>query len=156
MTTGMMRSPWFAVFALNSLQKPMMLTPCWPSAGPTGGEGFAFPAGICSFTIACTFFAMSEPFDLVVLEFHGGQSSEDGHHDLQLAALGIEVVDGPLEVHEGSLDHPHLVTLLEGRLQLGLLRALPIWRRMLSTSESGRWTGLAPEPTKPVTLGVER
>jgi hypothetical protein len=32
----------------------MMLTPCWPSAGPTGGEG-ALPAGICSFTIAYFF-----------------------------------------------------------------------------------------------------
>jgi len=24
------------------------LRPRWPSAGPTGGEGFALPAGICS------------------------------------------------------------------------------------------------------------
>src|SRR5262245_32232064 len=102
----------------------MMLTPCCPSAGPTGGEGFAFPAGICSFTIAWTFFAMSEPFDLVVLEFHGSQPPEDRHHDLQLAALGVEIVDRSLEVHEGPLDHPHLVTLLEGRLELRLLRAL--------------------------------
>lgn len=34
------------VFALNSLQKAMMLRPCWPNAGPTGGEGFAAPAGM--------------------------------------------------------------------------------------------------------------
>jgi hypothetical protein len=34
----------------------MMFTPCWPSAGPTGGEGFAFPAGSCSLTIPVTFF----------------------------------------------------------------------------------------------------
>lgn len=27
-TTGMIRSPWLAVLALNSLQNPMMLTPC--------------------------------------------------------------------------------------------------------------------------------
>src|SRR6184192_365665 len=46
------------VAALNSLQNPMMLTPCWPSAGPTGGDGFAFPAGSCSFTIPVTFFAI--------------------------------------------------------------------------------------------------
>src|SRR5204863_6549562 len=106
------------------LQNSMMLTPCWPNAGPTGGEGLAFPAGICSFTIACTFLAISEPFDLVVLEFHGGQPSEDGHHDLQLSALWVEVVDGSLEVHEGAFDHTDLVSLLEGRLQLWLLRAL--------------------------------
>src|SRR2546426_909054 len=100
----------------------MILTPCWPRAGPTGGEGLAFPAGICSLTIACTFFAMSEPLDLVVLELHGGQPSEDGHHDLQLAPLGVEIVDRPLEVHEGPLDHPHLVPFLEGGLELRLLR----------------------------------
>src|SRR5262249_19453873 len=47
-TTGMMRSPCPCVRALNSLQNSMMFTPCWPSAGPTGGEGFALPAGTCS------------------------------------------------------------------------------------------------------------
>jgi hypothetical protein len=36
----------------------MMLTPCGPSAVPTGGAGVAFPAAIWSFTIACTFFAI--------------------------------------------------------------------------------------------------
>ena len=46
------------VCALNPLQNSMMLTPCWPSAGPTGGEGFALPAGIWSFTIAWIFLAI--------------------------------------------------------------------------------------------------
>ncbi len=36
----------WAVFALNSLQKSMDLTPRAPSAGPTGGVGAAFPAAI--------------------------------------------------------------------------------------------------------------
>src|SRR5690606_32580671 len=31
--------PW--VLALNALQNSMMFTPCWPSAGPTGGDGLA-------------------------------------------------------------------------------------------------------------------
>src|SRR6185503_18902737 len=59
-TTGMINPSWsFAdVFALNALQKSMMLTPCGPSAVPTGGAGVAFPAGICNFTIAVTFFAI--------------------------------------------------------------------------------------------------
>src|SRR6266446_10291876 len=61
MSTGTIRlslaCAWVA--ALNSLQKPMMFTPCWPSAGPTGGEGFAFPAGSCSLTIPVTFFIAS-------------------------------------------------------------------------------------------------
>src|SRR5204862_6981978 len=48
----------FAVRALKFLQKSMMLTPCGPSAVPTGAAGVFFPAAIWSFTIACTFFAM--------------------------------------------------------------------------------------------------
>ena len=36
-----------------------MLTPCWPSAGPTGGAGFACPAGICSLMILMTFLAIA-------------------------------------------------------------------------------------------------
>jgi hypothetical protein len=51
-TTGMIRPSWSLpdVLALNALQKSMMLTPCGPSAVPTGGAGVALPAGICSFT----------------------------------------------------------------------------------------------------------
>ena len=37
-----------AVLALKSLQKSMILRPAWPSAGPTGGEGFACPATMTS------------------------------------------------------------------------------------------------------------
>jgi hypothetical protein len=36
------------VALLNSSQNCLMLTPAWPSAGPTGGAGRAAPAGICS------------------------------------------------------------------------------------------------------------
>jgi hypothetical protein len=49
----------FCVWALKALQNSMMLTPCWPSAGPTGGLGFALPAGICSLMYPVTFFAMT-------------------------------------------------------------------------------------------------
>src|SRR5438045_2665939 len=51
-TTGMIRPSCslLDVFALNALQNSMMLTPCGPSAVPTGGAGVAFPAGICNFT----------------------------------------------------------------------------------------------------------
>ena len=38
----------FCVWALKSLQNCMMFSPRWPRAGPTGGEGFALPAGICN------------------------------------------------------------------------------------------------------------
>jgi hypothetical protein len=52
--TGMISPSWsFAeVLALNALQNSMMLTPCGPSAVPTGGAGVALSAGICSFTEA--------------------------------------------------------------------------------------------------------
>src|SRR5438270_2643635 len=71
MSTGTIRPSlacaWVA--ALNSLQKPMMFTPCWPSAGPTGGEGFALSAGSWSLTIPVIFLAMTCVFlsDCVVL-----------------------------------------------------------------------------------------
>src|SRR4051794_6743091 len=46
---------WDSVAALYALQNSMMLTPCWPSAGPTGGAGVAAPALIWSLTIAESF-----------------------------------------------------------------------------------------------------
>src|SRR4051812_25789085 len=59
-TTGMISPSWSLadVLALNALQNSMMLTPCGPSAVPTGGAGVALPAGICNFTFAVIFFAM--------------------------------------------------------------------------------------------------
>src|ERR1700742_1118849 len=47
---------WLSVAALYALQNSMMLTPCWPSAGPTGGAGLACPAWICNLMIAVSFF----------------------------------------------------------------------------------------------------
>src|SRR5215475_3168460 len=63
MTTGMIRPSWSLadVLALNALQNSIMLTPCGPRAVPTGGAGVAFPAGIWSFTIPVTFFAILTP-----------------------------------------------------------------------------------------------
>ena len=58
-STGMIVPESCWVSALNALQNSMMLTPCWPSAGPTGGAGFAAPAGICSLISVRTFFAMA-------------------------------------------------------------------------------------------------
>src|ERR1700693_4895408 len=59
-TTGMMSPSWSLaeVLALKALQNSMMLTPCGPSAVPTGGAGVAFPAGRFSFSYAFIFFAM--------------------------------------------------------------------------------------------------
>src|SRR5436309_15436872 len=52
---------WLAVRALKFFTKSMMLTPAWPSAGPTGGAGVAAPAGICNLVCPTTFFAIGPP-----------------------------------------------------------------------------------------------
>jgi hypothetical protein len=57
-TTGIIIPFWSWVLALKALQNSIMFTPCWPSAGPTGGDGFADPAGIWSFIFASIFLAM--------------------------------------------------------------------------------------------------
>src|SRR5699024_5653671 len=56
-STGITVPACSCVRALNSLQNPIMLMPAWPSAGPTGGAGFALPAGIFNFTKSIYFFA---------------------------------------------------------------------------------------------------
>src|SRR5450631_2373072 len=55
-STGMTLPRCASVAALYCLQNSMMLTPCWPSAGPTGGAGVAAPALICSLITAASFF----------------------------------------------------------------------------------------------------
>src|SRR5882757_8288786 len=52
----------FCVAALKALQNSMILTPRCPSAGPTGGDGFAAPAGICSLIDPTTFLATLKSF----------------------------------------------------------------------------------------------
>src|ERR1700722_17877757 len=58
MTTGRISPTCFWVTALNSLQKAIILTPFCPRAGPTGGAGLAWPAGICSLIVATISFAI--------------------------------------------------------------------------------------------------
>src|SRR5690349_2956017 len=131
------------VAALNSLQNPMMLTPCWPSAGPTGGEGFALPAGSCSFTIPVTFFAIAslrgpsgccQPptrafrelrlLHLHEIQLHRRGAAEDRDQHPHAALVGVHFLDGAVEVREGAVHHPHAVAFLELHLRLRLERAL--------------------------------
>src|SRR5437773_8216417 len=103
----MMSPSSFAVLALKFLQKSTMLTPCGPSAVPTGGAGVAFPAAIWSFTTAWIFLAIfvfhhdvtkitkpnssscpsclreSNLFDLQKIQFDGRRAPENRHHYLQ-------------------------------------------------------------------------
>ena len=56
MTTGMIMPSSLAVLALNALQKSIMFTPCWPRAGPIGGEGLALPASTCNLICVIIFY----------------------------------------------------------------------------------------------------
>src|SRR6476620_8253321 len=55
-STGITFPRMASVWALYALQKSMMLTPCGPSAVPTGGAGVAEPACSCTLTSAAIFF----------------------------------------------------------------------------------------------------
>src|SRR4051794_21920575 len=97
-----------AVCALNALQNSMMLTPCWPSAGPTGGAGFACPPGICSLINVRTFLAISVQFlHLVERQLHGHLALEDVDENLQLLLVRIDVDDLAVEVRERAGGYLH-------------------------------------------------
>src|SRR5829696_4005362 len=100
MTTGIVVPMSFAVWALNALTNSMMLMPCWPSAGPTGGAGEAWPPGACSLIVVRIFFigfrlpgeplvprarrSCSYLLDLIVADLHGRLAAEDRHQHLEL------------------------------------------------------------------------
>src|SRR4051794_37059432 len=119
-STGVIRPFWSAVWALNALQNSMMLTPCWPSAGPTGGAGLACPPGIWSLMIVSTFFAISNPLvellDVVESDLDRHLPLEDVDHDLQLLAVGVHV--GDLAVEVGQRAGRDLHRLAERELDL--------------------------------------
>src|SRR5262244_3992836 len=93
---------WDSVAALYCLQKSMMLTPCGPSAVPTGGAGVAAPALSCTLTTAAIFFFLgaamlgslvpyvctdwdgSDLGDLVKGQLDRGLAAEDRHQHLEL------------------------------------------------------------------------
>src|SRR5579872_638629 len=102
MITGMTMPGWSLVLALNSLQKPMMLTPCWPNAGPTGGAGLACPAGICNLICPVTFFAIKilRFLHLPILQFNWRIAPENIHRHLQLAAFRFDLLDHTAEIQE--------------------------------------------------------
>src|SRR5439155_22971564 len=99
----------------------MMLTPCWPSAGPTGGAGVALPASICSLTMALTFFATRPPEaiarndirercpsaledarDLQEVQLDRRLAAKEGDQHAHLALFGVDVVHQADEVRERS------------------------------------------------------
>src|SRR5438046_2897348 len=111
----------------------MMLTPCWPSAGPTGGAGLARPALICSLMIAASFFFLggisvflfrvvprggparhrvaarlpagnrSDLGDLGERQLDRSLATEDRHEHLQLLAVRVDLTDGSGQRGEGAV-----------------------------------------------------
>src|SRR5262245_6727649 len=114
----------FPVLALKALQKSMMFTPAWPSAGPTGGAGVALPAGICSLICPTTFFMTLELFHLQEIEFHRRRTAEDRHHHLERVLVEVHFLDHTLEVRERTVDDAHVLAALEGVLGLRLVDRL--------------------------------
>src|ERR1700730_9448680 len=88
----------FAVRALKFLQKSMMLTPCGPSAVPTGGAGVALPAAIWSFTIAVIFFAILKPTHHRGHGGHGGTFLLASQFDSSASSVSsvVEIRSSPL------------------------------------------------------------
>src|SRR5438477_115779 len=103
----MMRPFSCAVCALKALQNSMMLTPCWPSAGPTGGAGLAWPPGIWSLISVRTFFAMTsiQFLDLVERELDRDLPLEDVDQHLELLLVRVDVDDLAVEVGERAGRH---------------------------------------------------
>src|SRR6266516_1919345 len=93
----------------------MMLTPCGPSAVPTGGAGIACPAGIWSFTCVMIFFlpaivrAPLDLGDLIEAELDRRLATEDVHEHLELRAVGVDLGDQALEVGKRSRRHAHRI-----------------------------------------------
>src|SRR5437868_13777193 len=94
----------------------MMLMPCGPSAVPTGGAGVALPACSSSFSTARTFFlpiSLVDLFHLQQVELDGRLAPEHVDQHLQLALLGVDLVDLAVEVGERSIDHAYRLADLE-------------------------------------------
>src|SRR2546421_11739113 len=105
----------------------MMLTPCWPSAGPTGGAGFACPPGIWSLMSVRTFLVMRsvQLLHLVERELHRDLALEDVDEHLQLLGVRVDVDDLAVEVGERAGGYLHRLAQREHHLRA---RPLPAGR----------------------------
>src|ERR1700741_2580046 len=105
----------------------MMLTPCWPSAGPTGGAGLAEPAGSCNLISPITFFIASPSgglLDLREIQLHRCGATEDRHQHADLLLLRLDLFDRAREVRERAVVHADVIALLEHHARARLCGAL--------------------------------
>jgi len=63
--TGTLNPILSFVFSLKALQNSIIFTPRCPSAGPTGGDGFAAPAGIIILNFSVIFFAICSSLNVI-------------------------------------------------------------------------------------------
>src|SRR5690606_17661713 len=133
-STGTTLPRWDSVAALYCLQKSMMLTPCGPSAVPTGGAGVAAPAWSCTLTSAAIFFLGgmcffflsrgpdgggspchfvlrrtagalgSDALDLAEAQLDRGLPAEDLHQRLDPLGVGVDLGDGRVQRRERPVD----------------------------------------------------
>src|SRR2546430_10810007 len=104
----MMRPFWSCVSALNALQNSMMFTPCWPSAGPTGGAGFAAPPGTWSLMRVRPFFATAlDLLHLVEADLDRRFAAEDRNQHLELRRVLVDLGDLAGKVRERAGNHLH-------------------------------------------------
>src|SRR5579859_2724977 len=125
-STGMMLPRWASVAALYCRTKSMMLTPCGPSAVPTGGAGVAAPAGSCTLTTALIFFLLGgivpyfplELGDLIKRKLDRRLAAEDRHEHLELLRDRVDLVHGRRERRERAIHNGNRLADLVFRRRL--------------------------------------
>src|SRR4051812_25228732 len=164
MTTGIVVPASPCVWALNALTNSMMLMPCWPSAGPTGGAGEAWPPGACSLMVVRTFFMTylrghpaheserrrrgsgSYLLDLVVAHLDGRLAAKDRYQHLQLARVLVDLGDLAREVRQGAGDDLDRLADVELRAARGPHRDLAVQQAVdLGLGQRDRLVGRAHE-----------
>src|ERR1700728_454502 len=170
-SAGTMFPRWDSVAALYCLTKSMMLTPCGPSAVPTGGAGVAWPACSCTCTTAAIFFFRGAMFpgpyltgvraknrsdlgDLIEEELNWRLTTEDRDEHLELLGIGVDLVHGSRERRERAVHNGNRLAHLEVHRRcphgLGLLRCLLLRHRGEQRSYliQAERRGLAGQPDK--------
>src|SRR5215472_8159760 len=120
-STGIMLPRWFSVAALYCFTKSMMLTPCGPSAVPTGGAGVAAPALSWTLTIALTFFflgaissgSFSDLAYLIERKLYRGLPAEYRHQHLELLRVRVDLAHRGWQGGERPVHHGHRLVDLE-------------------------------------------
>src|SRR5579859_3412180 len=141
-STGMMLPRWLSVAAVYFLKKSMMLTPCGPSAVPTGGAGVAAPALSWTLTIALILFFLgaislgflfSDLAYLVERQLDRSLPAEDRHEHLELLGVRVDLAHRSRERGERPVHHGDRLVDLEvdggGAHGLRLLRRLLLRHR---------------------------